>query len=286
MISAIIPTTNRFAELATTLAALTSAEQIPDEILVVGIHSFPIPATLIQNFPIQVFYESNPSAAKQRNLGARKARGNFLLFVDDDITPRGNALQLLAQSLDDIPGLAAVAGHMEGSSHSRPGRLLNLYYRLQAGYSHPDYSAQIFGPAITTFPCYKDTNQVLIESKWLNSACVLYRKELFTAHHFPEFEGYSPFEDAYLSASIARTHRLAFHRNARYQHRGIPGASHSFRAGRMFIENLRATATDVLGMHPFQLGIKLGFHKLFIILHLVRGRPTGWFRHATGILLS
>ena len=286
MLSAIIPTLNRFEDLRTTLEAINSGERVPDEILVVGVRSLPIPDSFSRDFPIKVLYRDKPSAAGQRNLGAREARGSLLLFVDDDITPRSDCLQLLVESLQENHELAGIAGHMEGSTHAIPHGLLKLYYRLQAGYAHPDYGARIFGPAITTFPCYETAEEPLIFSQWLNSALVLYRRDIFNNYRFPDFDGYSPFEDAYLSASIARTHRLAFHRDAYYQHRGPAGTPHSFQAGKAFIKNLRATATDALQLNLSAFNVKLILHKLFIITHLIRNRPRKWIQHATGVLIS
>jgi GT2 family glycosyltransferase len=92
-ISVIIPTYNRSKSLMRTLKALESQSLSPDnfEIIVISDGSTDNTASFINGYtpPYRLrFYEQKncgPSVA--RNLGARSACGNILVFVDDDIEP-------------------------------------------------------------------------------------------------------------------------------------------------------------------------------------------------------
>lgn len=95
-VSAIVPATDRPPTLAACCRALRGGERPPDEIVVV-------------EEPAHV------NAAAARNLGARRAAGDLLLFVDADVEVHRDALARIVARFDDEPGLAAVFGSYDDS---------------------------------------------------------------------------------------------------------------------------------------------------------------------------
>lgn len=95
-VSAIVPATDRPPTLDACCAALRRGDRAPDEIVVI-------------DEPRHV------NAAAARNLGARRADGDVLLFVDADVEVRRDAVARIVARLDAEPNLAAVFGSYDDS---------------------------------------------------------------------------------------------------------------------------------------------------------------------------
>ena len=206
--------------------------------------------------------------------------------MDDDIGLYPDTAARVCTVFDSDPRgeIGGVGVRIDEIPTPPPSRALWWYYRIQAGFAHRDYGARLFGPAINCLPCYDDTPDELIPSDWLNSGCVFYRTPVFLRELFPRFEGTSSMEDVHLSARIARTHRLYFHKNARCQHRdGAPARPRDPRAlARMRIRNQRTVARDVLGLRGPVLALKLLLHRVFVSVSVVRRRGPAWKKELLG----
>ena len=86
MLSIIVPSYNREAEVPALLESLTQQTSIHFEVIIVDDcskekviveQSYSFPVTVIRN-------ETNQGAAESRNIGARASKGDWLLFLDDD----------------------------------------------------------------------------------------------------------------------------------------------------------------------------------------------------------
>ncbi len=99
-ISCIIPAYNSKTSLAKLLDALFSFKDRPDEIIVVDDGSKESLADLAQTYPI-VLHElgHNFGAGYARNYGARKAKGDIYLFIDTDVIPKPNYLEVIREEL-------------------------------------------------------------------------------------------------------------------------------------------------------------------------------------------
>lgn len=289
--SIVIATDQRPVELRGTLASIMSQSRQPARVVVVDAspdaRSREVCAEFETKLPIRWLAAKGRSSARQRNQGAALVDEPLITFVDDDvILPPGTMAALAVvfdQDTDEKTG--GVAARIEGMSHPTPRGLLRWYYRIQAGFSHRDYGARLFGPAINCLPSYAADDPELIPGDWLNSTCTMYRTMLFRREQFPEFDGYSPCEDVHLSARIARTHRLFFHKNAIYTHLSAPSGHKRDYCGiaRMKIANQRLVAHDIMGLRGWQLGWRLTLHRLFLTAHLLRSRPAGWCDSLRGI---
>jgi GT2 family glycosyltransferase len=243
----------------------------------------------VQSAPIPVRYEraKKPSAAVQRNQGAALITTPLVAFVDDDaFVPPDTFAKICAAFDADIGGkIGGIAARIDGMKHQIPSGLLRCYYRLQAGYTHPTYGGKLFGAAINCLPTYTESTGDLIPADWLNSTCVFYRTELYAREKFPEFDGYSFLEDVHLSARIARTHQLYFHRTATFEHHDAPSAfkRNARELARMRVRHQRLVAHEILGLREPVLTWKLLLHRLFASVSILRHRSPAWRQELLGM---
>lgn len=271
----VIATMERPDALHETLASLAVQTRPAHEIIVVDASTDSATADLCARWqatlPLRHLRAITRSAALQRNQGAAETRSPLIAFMDDDVVlPVETLARLMAPFADAAVG--GVAGRIEGLSHPPPRGLLWLYYRLQAGYPHSHYGARVIGPGINLLPCFERESTELIPAQWLNSTCVIYRRELFARELFPAFAGYSFMEDAHLSFRIGRTHTLFFHAGAPYQHNCRPSSAKADRRAlhRMIVHHQRLFARDLLGLRGFTLAWKLTLHRLFQSVAVLR----------------
>ena len=101
-ISVIIPTLNEAPRIEVLVAALRAQTRAPLEILVCDGDSDDDTALLAQNAGATVLL-CGRGTAKQRNLGARAARGELLVFLDADDLPAPRFLDQVARSFASLP---------------------------------------------------------------------------------------------------------------------------------------------------------------------------------------
>ena len=112
LVSAVIPTRDRAADLARTLTALGRAgEGVRGEVVIADNGSrggAAAPGTLSCGWPVRVIVLGENRGAAARNAAAEAARGQWLLMLDDDSAPaRPGWAACLA---DAAPGTAAIGG--------------------------------------------------------------------------------------------------------------------------------------------------------------------------------
>ena len=94
--SVIIPTFNREHQLSKLLAAIgkLNADSPSFEVIVVDDGSVPALSVRkeVYEYPLAVIRQGNAGPAEARNKGAAKARGDYLIFIDDDCLPYPNWL--------------------------------------------------------------------------------------------------------------------------------------------------------------------------------------------------
>lgn len=107
--SIVIPTYNRPERLATCLESISNVEYGRDrfEVIVVDdgsqISVEPVVARFYDQFNLTLITQINAGPAQARNTGAAKAKGNFLVFTDDDCTLASDYLQKLEVSVIKTP---------------------------------------------------------------------------------------------------------------------------------------------------------------------------------------
>jgi GT2 family glycosyltransferase len=286
--SVVIPTNRAGEMLVRTLRSLKTQTHPPQRVVVVDAtpEALARDVCLDSGLPdlVHVHYQSEPSAARQRNDGASHVDTPLIGFFDDDMEILPETLEMLCSVWVERPETGGVAARIDGLEHRVPSRLLWCYYRIQAGYAHPNYGACLFGPAINCLPAYAEGRDALIPAMWLNAGCVVYRTDFFKQERFPEFSGYAFMEDVHLSARLARNHSLYFHREARVVHLdgGTMARRKGFALSRMMMRNRRCVAADVMGLGPWQLAGKLFLHRIFNTVVLCQSRKPGWMAELAG----
>lgn len=110
--SIIIPTYNRPAELGPCLEALCRLDYPRNlfEVIVVDDGSKtslqPVVGCFFDQLDVTLLTQTNAGPAAARNVGAKRAKGEFLAFMDDDCTPSPDWLQKLANRFAKIPDRA------------------------------------------------------------------------------------------------------------------------------------------------------------------------------------
>jgi glycosyltransferase involved in cell wall biosynthesis len=281
--SVIIATLDRVASLCTVVECLRQQTRPPDEVIIsVSGDVAGVTAALLglaQPFRLEILPSTIKSSAQQRNAGAARATGEVLAFLDDDIEFPPD---LLARVLGyfERPGaeLGGVSARLAGEDRRAPGRLTRLYYRIQSGYTHPDYGGRLFGFGINCYPLFPADAPELVSSEWLPSTCLFLRGDLFRRELFPRFSGYSYAEDVHLTARIARVARLFFASRCLVVHHSLPSEFKrdpaDLIAGKL--GNMRTVARDILGLQGWTLVWHGLLHRCFMSVVVLRGAPGKW----------
>jgi len=286
----VIATLDRLSSLRVVLECLGRQTCPPMEIIIAAAGGASDVQQLANEFPagpsIRVIAFGIRSSAQQRNAAAALARGEVIAFLDDDIE-FGDELfaQMLAYfaSRDSAPG--AIAARISADDRRRPGWFTRTYYRLQAGFPHPDFGGRLFGPGINCTPVYPAGAPELYPSDWLPATCLMVQTDLFRKEQFPSFEGYSFAEDVHLTARIARRAPLFFTSLCPIVHHSLPSEFKKDRAALTAgkLHNMGIIARDILGFSRTRLTVSMTLHRLFLTLAVLRSRPPQWRKELSGI---
>jgi glycosyltransferase involved in cell wall biosynthesis len=134
--SIVIPTYNRPERLQTCLKSLTGLNYPRDRFEVVVIDdgsAEPLDAVVApfkEVLNLQFLRQTNAGPASARNLGAANAKGEFLVFTDDDCQPAPNWLQAMESHFNQHPD-SLLGGHtvneLSGNIYSEASQLLVDY---------------------------------------------------------------------------------------------------------------------------------------------------------------
>ena len=138
--SIIIPSYNRPQKIGACLESLSRLDYPRDrfEVIVVDDGSKtslqPVVASFLDQLDVTLLTQTNAGPAAARNAGAKKARGEFLAFMDDDCTPSPDWLQNLANRFAQIPD-HAIGGRTLNSLPENPYSTASQNL-INAGYAY------------------------------------------------------------------------------------------------------------------------------------------------------
>jgi glycosyltransferase involved in cell wall biosynthesis len=130
-VSVIVPVYNGGANFRRCLSSLSEAMPPPDEIIVVADGDKDGSWRLAEEFDAKLLRLLTPRGpARARNLGAQKAHGDILFFVDADVTVSQNAIGQVVSAFLNDPELAALFGSYddEPSFPDFPSQYKNLLH--------------------------------------------------------------------------------------------------------------------------------------------------------------
>jgi GT2 family glycosyltransferase len=134
-ISIIVPVHDGAEHLPECLSALRAPSSPPPELVVVDDGSTDEGAALAAGLGARVErLASRRGPAAARNVGARRARGDVLLFVDADVVLAPGAVDRVARAFEADPALAAVFGSYD--AHPRARGLVSQYRNLLHHFVH------------------------------------------------------------------------------------------------------------------------------------------------------
>jgi cellulose synthase/poly-beta-1,6-N-acetylglucosamine synthase-like glycosyltransferase len=99
--SIVIPAFNEEANLARVLPLVKAQVGPADEVLVVDNASFDQTSSVARSFDAEVVLELNRGRGRARNAGLKHARGEYIVFLDADCSPRPGWLQHLLEPFAD-----------------------------------------------------------------------------------------------------------------------------------------------------------------------------------------
>jgi glycosyltransferase involved in cell wall biosynthesis len=147
MLSVIVPTRDRPERIRTCVLSILACEYPADRLEVLVVDNVPrdgltraAVATLAESGPVRYLVEDKPGSASARNRALPEARGEFLVFTDDDATVDRYWLAEIVQGFRAAPSVNAVSGLL------LPRRLdtqARVWFEQYGGFSR-GYAQRIF----------------------------------------------------------------------------------------------------------------------------------------------
>lgn len=120
-ISVIIPSRNRLTSVTECLISLSRQRVMPDEILVIengAGQNYLSLKNKFKNMPLKLYLEKRPGKSWARNKGIKEAKGDIVVFLDDDCESNPNWLSEIVKAFRQNPDIDVVLGKSEELSES------------------------------------------------------------------------------------------------------------------------------------------------------------------------
>ena len=229
-VSALVATRNRSESFGKMLNSLARQSMQPVEMVVIdgsdNDETKQVCHREIPNLKTKIIYHSATElgAATQRNQAMQYATQDVVWLLDDDIILESNCVARLWQALDRDSRLGGVNAMITNQKYLPPGKVSHLLFRFLHGRSEASYAGKCIGPALNLLPEDNPNLPEVVPVEWLNTTCVMYRREALPSPLFPPiFTGYSLMEDLTLSLVVGKRWSLANARTARIFHDSQPG---------------------------------------------------------------
>lgn len=276
-ISALVPTRNRAPVFRRTLESFAQQSVQPTEMIVVdgsdGEDTHKLCQSNIPGLATKIHYyrTTELGAATQRNQAIAYATQEIVWLLDDDILLEPECLARLWKALQSDSQLGGVNAMITNQKYLRPGRISRALFEFLHGRREESYAGKCIGPALNLLPEDRPDLPEVVPVEWLNTTCVLYRREALPEPLFPHtFRGYSLMEDVTLSLTVGKSWKLANARTARIFHDSQPG-DHKNNAGilaQMDLVNRHYVMTQVLERKQASDYFKLTVLQVFSIAAL------------------
>ena len=229
MISAIVPTIGRPESLRALLESLAAQTCTVDEVIVAdasvdervkNLTDFETQSAQIRVNRVAVH---PPNAVRQRMAAIECARGEYLLFLDDDVVLEPGCVARMVELLEADDRVVAVTADFNNQTWPEPTRLWQLYLRHFLNLKQNAWQGRVVGPLLRFG--YNPVPKEPCAIEWLGSGNSLVRRDAFTAAG-----GFSDFflhrctinEDVDLGLKLRRVGTIMFCPAARMAHHHAP----------------------------------------------------------------
>ena len=226
-VSAVVPTKNRPALLAETVRALLAQTVVPAELIIVDQSATDdgrrAVTALVDAAPtaarpslVYVWDRAINGAAGARNAGLDRARGDIVVFCDDDVVPEPVVIERLLAHYAALPELAGLAPLI--INYARPGWIGRLGHRIFRLGPFRDERQPVY------WNWQRYPEGVLVPVRMFTGALMSFRRAaLAGVRHDARYRAASVGEDIDLCWSVvARGGRLAIATDARIVHNKAP----------------------------------------------------------------
>ncbi|HZP42488.1 MAG TPA: glycosyltransferase family A protein [Candidatus Binatia bacterium] len=223
-VSVVICTRDRPDDLADCLASLARQTRRPHEVIVVDASDGDASAVRVRTWaarseiPVDCL-RTAPGLTRQRNLGAARARGDVVTFLDDDVVLDPGYLEAIAALFEAAPGLGGAEGTVAFPPLRGRRRLANACRRF--------FLMNALGPRRgvrrSGFATYDPWPRGVRFTNCLVGCNMSYPRDVLHRFRFDEwFDGYGLCEDQDFSYRVARERPLVQTPHARLEHRLSP----------------------------------------------------------------
>lgn len=225
-VSAIVPTIGRPESLRRMLQSLADQSFKGIEVLIADGSSTSETASLVaepiwQNHGLRIehIFVSPPNAVRQRKAAIAKARGEFLLLLDDDVVLEPNCVEEMLQLMNSAPDIAGVFADLSNQAWPQPTRVWRFYLRHVLRMEEGAWQGKVIGPLLRFG--YNPLPKGPMPMDWLATGNTMIRRSAYD-----DAGGFSSFflhrctmnEDVDLGLKISRLGRIFFCPAARMGH--------------------------------------------------------------------
>jgi len=228
-ISAIVPTIGRPESLRALLESLAAQTCKVDEVIVADASVDERVEKFLRNFEKQIALNVNrcavhpPNAVRQRTAAINLARGELLLFLDDDVVLEPDCVEQLLSSIESSDDVVAVTADFNNQTWPAPTRLWQLYLRYILKIKQNAWQGRVVGPLLRFG--YNPVPREPCAIEWLGSGNSLVRRSAFmTAGGFSDFflHRCTINEDVDLGLKLRGVGKIMFCPAARMAHHHAP----------------------------------------------------------------
>ena len=229
MISAIVPTIGRPESLRALLDSLAAQTNPPDEIIVADASVDDFTEQVVFDFAFQSALIVNrvavhpPNAVRQRTAAINVARGELLLFLDDDVVLEPDCVEQMLSLLEQNENVVAVTADFNNQTWPEPTRIWQLYLRHVLKLKQNAWQGRVVGPLLRFG--YNPLPSEPCSIEWLGSGNSLVRRSTFiNAGGFSDFflHRCTINEDVDLGLKLRRLGTIMFCPAARMAHHHAP----------------------------------------------------------------
>ena len=219
MLTVVIPTRNRPADLTNAIKSLCYQSRLPDELIVVdqsvdhlSVRSVKSLEALMKKFKLIYIHDSTIlGLVEAKSVAVKNASGQIICFLEDDIVLEADYIRQIELGFIKQPNMIGCCGVI--TNPPKVGFLYKFLFKIFHRGIFEDSRISVHGK-------YSGFNNNLKQSNMLSGGVSAWRREVFDNVEFDVANGFHMFEDIDFSTRVAHHfgNRLFINPNARLAH--------------------------------------------------------------------